>query len=76
MAEENTYPAVRFMQRSGHMIAAILGLLVLAGGVWLTAEGHGWGWTAGGVIIGAVVYGFVILLRELVQIIADTLLPQ
>jgi hypothetical protein len=74
--EENTFPTVRFMLRSGHTVAAALGVIVVIGGLWLASAGQGWAWAVAGVVVGAVTYGFVRLLVELLQIIADTLLPQ
>lgn len=75
MSEENSYPALRFMLRYGNALAWVLGLAILAGGFWGTYLSGNW-WCAAGGVIGAPL--FFLLFRsyyEVLQIVADTLLP-
>jgi membrane protein implicated in regulation of membrane protease activity len=67
MAEENSYPAVRFMLRFSKLFALILGLAVAAGELWAAAARLGWWRTAAGVVGGLLVFFFVRFFAELVH---------
>ena len=76
MNEEKSYPAVQMMLSFGKPIAWVMGLACAVCGISLSSVGLGWGWSAGGVVGGIVMYFFVRILTELIEIIAATLLPQ
>jgi hypothetical protein len=70
------YPAVRFVVRHGKHIAAGVPVLVLLAGVAGLLAGSG-AWLPVGAALGAAVLFCVLrVFVELVQIIAETLLPQ
>jgi hypothetical protein len=71
-----TYPTLRFFTRHGEIIAAAVGLAVLAGALWLMlAYGFGWGMIVAGVIIGTVAAFLVMVFVELARIISEMMLP-
>lgn len=73
---QQKYPAVRLVVRHGERLAWIVPLLVAAAGL-LCASLQSNAWLAAGVIAGALVLFCVLrVVVELVQIIAETLLPQ
>lgn len=70
------YPAVRFVVRHGTKIAAgVPSLLVLCGAAGLLAGSGAWV-GVGAVVAAAVLFCVLRVFVELVQIIAETLLPQ
>lgn len=73
---QKTYPAVVFISRHGRHVAAGAGLaaaLVLQVPAVLT---HNPVWSAAGVATAAVVWGLVRVAAEVVEVVADTLLPR
>lgn len=75
MAAVKHYPAIRFVLRYGNTIAALTGAAVVLLGIWGWLEGLGWLW--GVVLVLAGLLGFLVLrtFTELVDVVADTLLP-
>ena len=76
MTDETSYPAVRFMLRFGNIVAVLMGLAVAVAGLWAAMAGMGWPWGAAGLVGGLLAFFFLRIFSELIQIIADTLLPQ
>lgn len=75
MDEHASYPAMRFLLRHGKWIAWLVGIVMIAAGV-RAAWGDASGLYAGALIAGGLLATLVLLvLRELVHIVADTLLP-
>ncbi len=70
------YPAVRFVVRHGATVAWLVPALIAAAG--LAGFAFHWGpWISSALIVGAATLFCVLrLVVELVQIIAETLLPQ
>lgn len=73
---QRKYPAVRFVVQHGALLAWIIPAVVALAGV-LGVALHGNAWVAAGTILGAAALFCVLrVVVELVQIIAETLLPQ
>ena len=71
-----TYPAVLLMARRGRQIAVAAGAVVAALGVGTGIAGGGWGWIVAGIVVGAVTWAAIRLVGELVEVVAETLLPR
>lgn len=73
---QQQYPAVRFVVRHGAIISWIIPAVVAFAGL-LCVSLHWNPWLAGGTIVGsATLFCVLRVVVELVQIIAETLLPQ
>lgn len=73
---QQRYPAVRFVVRHGALIAWVVPVLVAVAGL-LGSVLCGNAWLAAGAVVGAAILFCVLrVVVELVQIIAETLLPQ
>lgn len=70
------YPTVQFLVKHGNRFALTLALLVILFGIALSWLNTSWIILAGGVVGGAVLYVILRSYVELVQIIADMLLPK
>lgn len=70
------YPAVRFVVSYGLHLAWAFPALVLIGGLGALLSGFGAWIAAGAAVVAVVLFCLLRLLVELVQIIAETLLPQ
>lgn len=70
------YPAVRFVVNHGLHLAWALPVLVLIAGFGALLLGLGAWVVACAAVIAVVLFGLLRLMVELVQIIAETLLPQ
>ena len=73
---QQRYPAVRFVVQRGALIAWVIPAVIAIAGLFGFALE--WGlWTSGGLVAGAAVLFCVLrVVVELIQIIAETLLPQ
>ena len=71
-----TYPLIQFMVKHGRKIALAIALLLLAAGAygWL-ATGQA-GCVIGGVLLASAAYFVVRVCVEVLEVIADTLLPR
>jgi len=74
--QQHRYPAVRFVVQHGALLVWLVPAVVAAAGV--AGLALNWGlWVVAGMVVGAAVLSCVLrVLVELVQIIAETLLPQ
>jgi hypothetical protein len=70
------YPTIKFIVERGNILAAVIGLLPLAGAATLFEFGVHWAVLAAGVVAAAVVYFLMRSYVELVRVIADMLLPK
>lgn len=71
-----SYPVLNLMLRHGRWITILLALLPLFGGLAATSQGApGW-WLALAITVSAVAFLLLRLLLEVLQILADFILPQ
>jgi hypothetical protein len=70
------YPTIKFIVERGNLLAVVIGLLPLLGGVALLALGTHWIVLVAGAVAAAVVYFLMRSYVELVRVIADMLLPK
>jgi 4-hydroxybenzoate polyprenyltransferase len=75
MAANKNYPTIRFVLRYGHAVAMIAGLLIVLFGLWAGATGAGWVHAVALVLAGLLAYLMLRAFAELVDVVADTLLP-
>ena len=76
MEGQTHYPALRFMLRFGKPIAWIVATALIGQGLWLWSTGFvTWLWPTALIVAGLLSLLLLLVLRELVHIIADTLLP-
>lgn len=71
-----TYPMVNLLLRHGNRMADAAALVMPIGAFLLVAYGWAWPTVVAGILLGAAVYIVAHSYVELVQIIADTLLPR
>ena len=76
MAEPESYSTIKFFLRHGELIAWVLGLLIAVSGIWGTYLSHEWMCAIGGFIGGWFVFMLMRCFRELLALVADTLMPQ
>lgn len=76
MLEDRSYPALRFLLKFGNAIAIFTGAITATVGLWLAIAGMGWWWVPIGIAAGLFLFLLLRSYYELVQVIADTLLPQ
>jgi hypothetical protein len=69
------YPAVRFVARHGHALAVVVALALLLLGLWIGSSGAGWIWGVASIAAGALAYLMLRTFAELVDVVADTLIP-
>jgi len=71
-----TYSTIRFFLRHGDKLAWLIGLAIAAYGIWGAFNGGSWVCAAIGLIAGW--FGFMLMrcFRELLALVADTLMPQ
>jgi hypothetical protein len=72
----NSYPMLNFIGRHGGWLAAALGLLPLAGAIWLTTLGQSAWWLAAGILAGIALFVAARSYVELVRVMVDMLLPK
>jgi fumarate reductase flavoprotein subunit len=73
---QKTYPAVVFFSAHGRRIAAAAAVAVAVATQIPAALGHGATWSIAGLALAAVVWGIARLGAEVVEVVADTLLPR
>lgn len=76
MTENEAYPTIKFFLRNGDRLAWIGGILVAAYGFWGSYIGGGWICAVAGIGIGWFVFMVMRCLREVLALVADTLMPQ
>ena len=72
----NTYPAIHFLVRHGHALAIAVAAIVGLGGITAALAGWGWVWLPAGLVLAALAYLLFRSYAEIVQVIAETLLPR
>ena len=73
---EKTYPAVLFMANQGRKFALVVGIAVAVIATLLFAIfGHGW-LLVGGFVSAVAAWAGLLLMAELVEVVAETLLPR
>jgi hypothetical protein len=75
MAEAKSYPAIRFVLRYRNALALLVGAAIMLFGLWCAFTGGGWMWGAIGVAAGLLAFLMLRAFAELVDVVADTLLP-
>ncbi len=72
----NSYPAIRFLLRHGHSLAIAVAAVIALGGIAAALGGWGWAWLPAGLVLAALAYLMLRSYAEIVQVIAETLLPR
>jgi hypothetical protein len=72
----NSYPAIHFLVRHGHALAVAVAVIVGVVGIVAALFGWGWAWLPGGLVLAALAYLLFRSYAEIVQVIAETLLPR
>ena len=72
----NNYPAIHFVVRHGHTLAIAVAIVVGLGGIAAALAGWGWVWLPAGLVLAALAYLLFRSYAEIVQVIAETLLPR
>ena len=75
MAEQASYPAIRFVLQYGKLISWLAGSAIVALGLWCGFSGMGWLLGLSGILAGLPVFLMLQALSELMQIVSETLLP-
>ncbi len=70
------YPAIKLIVERGNLLAALIGLLPLAGAIVLVVCGVHWIVLIAGAVATAVVYLLMRSYVELVRVMADMLIPK
>jgi glucose dehydrogenase len=76
MAATETYPTIKFFLRNGNLLAWVAGLVIAGYGVWGTYAGGSWVCTVAGLALGWFALMVLRCLREVLALVADTLMPQ
>lgn len=71
-----TYPAVVFLSKHGRRIATLAAASIALVAQIPAAMGHGAGWSVGGLVAAALAWGIIRVGAEVVEVVADTLLPR
>jgi hypothetical protein len=71
-----TYPAVQLVARHGRNLAIFVGALIAIAAVAALLFGAGASIVAAGFIAAVATWGFLRLLAEIVEVVAETLLPR
>ena len=72
----NNYPAIHFLVRHGHALAIAVAIVIGLGGIAAAVVGWGWAWIPAGFVLAALAYLLFRSYAEIVQVIAETLLPR
>ena len=76
MAETETYSTIKFFLRNGEMLAWVVGVLVAASGIWAAFNGGNWICAVSGLAVGWFAFMLMRCFREVLALVADTLMPQ
>jgi len=76
MAETESYATIKFFLRNGDKLAWVLGLLIAIYGIWGSFGGGSWVCAVTGLAAGWFVYMLMRCFREVLHLVADTLIPQ
>lgn len=76
MAEPQSYSTIKFFLKHGELFAWLGGLLIAASGIWGTYASQHWICAVGGFVGGWFVFMLMRCFRELLALVADTLMPQ
>ena len=74
---EPHYPALMFLVRHGHELAALCGLFVFLIGLWFVLDGR----AAAGALIASAIGGLIVyllmrVLWDIARLLADTMIPK
>ena len=72
----NQYRAIRFLVRHGEQLARVIGAAICIAGIAAALGGWGWGFALAGVLAAPLAYLLFRSYAEIVQVIAETLLPR
>jgi hypothetical protein len=72
----DAYPTIKLIVERGNLLAILIGVLPLLGGIALVLLGVHWFALVAGAVAAAVVYFLMKSYVELVRVIADMLLPK
>ena len=72
----NNYPAIHFLVRHGHALASAVAIVVGLSGIAAAVAGWGWVWLPAGLVLAGLAYLLFRSYAEIVQVIAETLLPR
>lgn len=72
----NNYRAIHFLVRHGHALAIAVASVIGLGGLAAAFAGWGWAWLPAGLLLAALAYLLFRSYSEIVQVIAETLLPR
>ncbi len=72
----NSYPAIHFLVRHGHKLAIAVAAVIGLGGIAAALTGWGWVWFPAGLLLAPLSYLLFRSYAEIVQVIAETLLPR
>jgi len=72
----NSYPAIHFLVRHGHALAIAVAAVIALAGIAAALGGWGWAWFPAGLLLAALAYLLFRSYAEIVQVIAETLLPR
>lgn len=71
-----TYPAVVFVSRHGRKLALVVAILLAIASVACFAAGCGIAGLVGGLVLAGIAWAALRIFAELVEVIAETLLPR
>ena len=74
--EAETYSTIKFFLRNGTMLAWVVGVMIVAYGIWEAYSGGGWVCAVAGIAVGWFAFMVMRCLREVLVLVADTLMPQ
>ena len=72
----NNYRAIHFLVRHGHVLAITVAAVIGLGGLAAALAGWSWAWFPAGLLLAALAYLVFRSYAEIVQVIAETLLPR
>jgi hypothetical protein len=72
----NNYRAIHFLVRHGNALAIAVAAIIGLGGIAAALAGWGWVWFPAGLLLAALAYLLFRSYAEIVQVIAETLLPR
>jgi hypothetical protein len=69
-------PTIHFLVRHGHALAIAVAIVIGLGGIAAALAGWGWVWLPAGLVLAGLAYLLFRSYAEIVQVIAETLLPR
>lgn len=75
-AANETYPTIKFFLKHGNTLAWLIGIAIAAYGIYGTYSAGSWACAVVGVAAGWFGYMAMKCIREVLHLVADTLMPQ